>query len=175
MTIQVGFKYRGKYRLAFELKVKSQGDVYVFVFERGRRREHVSYHKDGRVNYSSDQPGEEHVRVKWDGYGAMEPMRFNKTPVKEIAGRQKVGVAGWATEDIEVAELPEFAPQPDDIVVEPTTPTTGFSVNIISPGTPARNVGHLHLPVLARYVRGTAPILEIETFDWSAPQQPDSN
>ncbi len=102
----------------------------------------------------------------------MEPMMRHATPVKKIVGRQKVGVTGWATEDIEIAELPEFVPQPNDIVLKPATPTTGFSVNIIGPGTAARSVGHLHQPVLARYVRGTAPILEIETFDWLAPQAP---
>jgi hypothetical protein len=39
-------------------------------------------------------------------------------------------------------------------------------------GTPARSIGHLQLPVLARYERGTAPIIEIETFNWLAPQAP---
>ncbi|MGB2636295.1 MAG: hypothetical protein WAM58_20360 [Candidatus Acidiferrum sp.] len=167
MTVRVGFRYKGKYLLAFELKVKSQGDVYVFVFERGHRREHVSYHKDGRVNHKADQPNKKNVPVMWDFSGTMEPMRQYKTPVKNITNRQEVAVTGWVTEDIESVGLPEFLPQADDIVLEPTTPTTGFSLNIICPGTPARNVGHLRLPVLARYVRGTAPILEIETFDWS--------
>jgi hypothetical protein len=93
-------------------------------------------------------------------------------PIKDIVGRQRVAVTGWATEDIERAALPEFVQQPDDIVVEPTptTPTVGFSINIISPGTPARSIGHLRVPVLARYERGTTPIIEIEIFDWLAPQ-----
>ena len=95
-----------------------------------------------------------------------------ETPVKDIVGRQRVAGTGWATEDIEKAALPEFVPSPDDIVVEPTTHTVGFSVNIISPGTTARSVGHLRLPVLARYMRGTAPLIEIETLDWMAPQAP---
>ncbi len=172
MIIRVGFKYNGKYRLGFLLKVKSQGDVYMFVFERGHRREHVSYHKDGRVNYNVDQPNRKNVPVTWDLWGTMEPMIRYETPVRNITGRQEVAVTGWATEDIEKAELPEFVPQPDDIVLEPTTPTTGFSVNIIGSGTTARSVGHLHQPVLARYVRGTRPILEVETFDWLAPQAP---
>jgi len=172
MIIRVGFKYNGKYLLGFEIRVKSQGDVYVLVFERGHRREHVSYHKDGRVNHNVDLPNKTNAPAMWDFRGTMEPMRFDKTPIKNIRGRQEIAVTGWATEDIEIAELPEFIPQPSDIVLEPTTPTTGFSVNIIGPGTPARSVGHLHHSVLARYVRGTAPILEIETFDWLAPQAP---
>ena len=172
MIIRVGFKYHGKYLLGFEVRVKSQGDVYVFVFERGHRREHVSYHKDGRVNHNVDLPHKKNVPAMWDIGGTMEPMIRYESPVRKIAGRQKVAVTGWAIEDIETAELPEFVPQPNDIVLEPTTPTTGFSVNLIGPSTPARSVGHLHQPVLARYVRGTAPILEIETFDWLAPQAP---
>lgn len=102
----------------------------------------------------------------------MEPMIRYETPVKDIVGRQKVAVTGWATEDIEKAELPEFVPQPDDIVLEPRTPTVGFSINIISPGTPARSIGELRVPVLARYERGTNPTIEIETCDWLAPQAP---
>jgi hypothetical protein len=93
-----------------------------------------------------------------------------KTPVKEIIGRQRVAGTGWATEDLEKAALPEFEPHPDDIVVEPTTRTVGFSINIISPGTPPQSIGHLRLPVLARYERNLTPIIEIETFDWLAPQ-----
>jgi hypothetical protein len=81
-------------------------------------------------------------------------------------------VTGWATDDIEKAALPEFVPQPDDIVVEATAPTVGFSINIISPGTLARGIGQLRVPVLARYERGTNPIIEIETCDWLAPQAP---
>lgn len=172
MIIRVGFKYNGKYLLGFVVKVKSQGDVYVFVFERGHRRMHVSYHKDGRVNHNVDRPGGESTPVMWDIWGDWEPMIDHKTPVKDIVGRQRVAGTGWGTTDIEKAELPEFVPQPDDIIVEPTTPTVGFSVNIISPGTPARDIGHLHLPVLARYERGTAPIIEVEIFDWMAKAQP---
>lgn len=172
MVIRVGFKYNGKYLLGFEVKVKPQGDVFVFVFERGHRRMHVSYHKDGRVNHNTDRPNEKHIPVKWDFWGEMEPMIRYETPVKDIVGRQKVAVTGWATEDIEKAALPEFVPQPDDIVVEPTTPTVGFSINIISPGTPARSIGQLRVPVLARYERGTNPTIEIETCDWLAPQTP---
>lgn len=56
MLIRVGFKYKGRYRLGFEVKVKPQGDVYVLVFARGHRRMHVSYHKDGRVNHNVDRP-----------------------------------------------------------------------------------------------------------------------
>jgi hypothetical protein len=171
-VIRVGFKYNGKYLLGFEVKIKPQGDVFIFVFERGHRRMHVSYHKDGRVNHNVDRPNQKHVPVQWDIWGTMEPMISYKTPVKNIVGRQRVAGTGWAKEDIEKAELPEFVPQPDDIVVEPTTPTVGFSVNIISPGTPARGIGHLRQPVLARYERGTAPAIEIETFDWLAPQAP---
>jgi hypothetical protein len=170
MTIQVGFKYNDKYLLGFEVKVKPQGDVYVFIYERGHRREHVSYHKDGRVNYNADRPEEKHVPVMWDIWGEMEPMIRSETPVKDIVGRQRVAGTGWAIEDLEKAALPEFEPQRDDIVVEPTTLTLGFSINIISPGTSARSVGNLSLPVLARYERGFAPIIEIETFDWLAPQ-----
>lgn len=170
MVIQVGFKYNGKYLLGFEVKVKPQGDVFVFVFERGHRRMHVSYHKDGRVNHNTDRPNEKHIPVMWDFWGKMEPMIRYETAVQDIVGRQRVAETGWATEDIEKAALPEFAPQADDVVVEPTTPTVGFSTNIISPGTPARSIGNLRLPVLASYKRGTAPIIEIETFDWLAPQ-----
>lgn len=94
------------------------------------------------------------------------------TPVNKIVGRQRVAGTGWATEEIEKAALCEFVPQPDDIVIEPATPTVGFSVNIISPGVGARSVGHLQLPVLARYERGTAPTIEIEMFDWLAPAVP---
>ncbi len=172
MIIRVGFKYNGKYHLGFEIRTAPKGDVYVLVFERGHRRMHVSYPKDGQVNHNADRPNEKHVPVMWDFRGEMEPMIRHETPVKDIVGRQRVAGTGWATEDIEKAALPEFVPQPDDIVVEPTTPTVGFSINIISPGTPARSIGHLHLPVLARYERSTAPIVEIETFDWLAPQAP---
>jgi len=172
MIIRVGFKYNDKYLLGFEVKVKSQGDVYVFVFERGHRTQHVSYHKDGRVNHNADRPKEKHVPVMWDIWGEMEPMIRYETPVKDIVGRQRVAGTGWATEDLEKAALPEFVPQPDDIVVEPTTRTVGFSTNIISPGTSARSIGYLRLPVLARYERSSAPIIEIEAFDWLAPQAP---
>jgi hypothetical protein len=144
----------------------------MFVFERGHRRMHVSYHKDGRVNHNTDRPNKKHIPVMWDFWGVMEPMIRHKTPVQDIVGRQKVAETGWATEDIEKAALPEFVPRPDDIVVEPMTPTVGFAVNIISPGTPARSIGNLRVPVLARYVRGIRPIIEIETFDWLAPQAP---
>ena len=171
-VIRIGFKCGGSYLLGFEVKVKPHGDVYIFVFERGHRRMHVSYHKDGRVNHNADRPNQKHVPVKWDIWGKMEPMIGYETPVKDIVGRQRVAGTGWATEDIEKAALPGFVPQPDDIVVEPTTPTVGFSVNIISPGTPTRSVGYLNQPVLARYVRGTAPLIEVETFDWMAPQAP---
>jgi len=170
--IKVGFKYKDKHLLGFEVKVKSQGDVYVFVFERGHRRQHVSYHEDGRVNHNADRPKNKHVPVMWDIWGEMEPMIRYETPVKDIVGRQRVAGTGWATEDLEKAALPEFVPQPDDIVVEPTTPTVGFSINIISPGTSARKIGTLRLPVLARYERGAKPIIEIETFDWLTPQTP---
>lgn len=172
MVIRVGLKHNGKYLLGFEVKVKPQGDVFVFVFERGHRRMHISYHKDGRVNHNTDRPNEKHIPVMWDFWGEMEPMIRYDLPIKDIVGRQRVAVTGWATEDIERAALPEFVQQPDDIVVEPTptTPTVGFSINIISPGTPARSIGHLRVPVLARYERGTTPIIEIEIFDWLAPQ-----
>jgi hypothetical protein len=172
MVIRVGFKYKGKCLLGFEVRVKPQGDVFMFVFERGHRRMHVSYHKDGRINHNADRPNEKHIPVMWDFWGEMEPMILHETPVKDIVGRQRVAVTGWAIEDIEKTALPEFVPQPDDIVVEPTrtTPTVGFSINIISPGTPARSIGHLRVPVLARYERGTTPIIEIETVDWLAPQ-----
>jgi hypothetical protein len=51
MVIRVGFKYDGKCLLAFEVKVKPQGDVFMFVFERGHRRMHVSYHQDKDSKY----------------------------------------------------------------------------------------------------------------------------
>lgn len=172
MVTQVGFKYNGKCLLGFEVKVKPQGDVFMFVFERGHRRMHVSYHKDGRVNHNIDRPNEKHAPVMWNFWGEMEPMIRHETPVRDIVGRQRVAVTGWATQDINKAALPDFVPQPDDIVVEPTTPTVGFTINIISPGTSARNIGNLRVPVLARYKRGTHPTIEIETFDWLAPQAP---
>jgi hypothetical protein len=159
MVIQVGFKYNGKYLLAFEVKVKPQGDVFMFVFERGHRRMHVSYHQDGQVNHNSDRPNKKHIPVMWNFSGEMKPMIFHETPVKDIVGRQRVAVSGWATEDIEKAALPKFVPQPDDIVVEPTTLTLGFCINIISLGTPARSIGELRVPVLARYERGRSPLL----------------
>ncbi|GEM_PF-4971974 len=172
MVIRAGFKYKGKYLKGFEVKVKPQGDVFMFVFERGHRRMHVSYHKDGRVNHNTDRPNEKHMPVKWDFWGKMESMIRYETPVQDIVGRQTVAVTGWATDDIEKAALPEFVPQADDIVVEPTTPTVGFSINIISPGTAARSIGQLRVHVLDRYERGTKPIIEIETCDWLAPQAP---
>jgi hypothetical protein len=170
MIVRVGFKYNGKHLLGFEIKTKLQGDVYVLVFEGGHRRQHVSYHKDGRVNHNADRPNAKHMPAMWDIWGEMEPMIRYDTPVKDVVGRKRVAGTGWATEDIEKAALPEFVPHADDIVVEPTTPTVGFSVNIISPGTPAREIGDLRLPVLSRHERGTAPTVEIETFDWLAPQ-----
>jgi hypothetical protein len=133
---------------------------------------HVSYHKDGRVNHNADRPNKNHVPVRWDISGEMEPMIRDETPVKDIVGRQRVAGTGWATEDMEKAALPEFVPNPCDIVVDPTTLTVGFSGNIIGPGIPARSVGHLNQPILARYVRGTAPLIEVEIFDWMAPQAP---
>jgi hypothetical protein len=169
-TVRVGFKHGGRHHLGFEVKVKQEGDVYVFVYERSHRRMHVSYHKDGRVNHNSDRPNKSSVPIMWDFWGEMEPMTRKETPVKDIVGRQRVAVVGWATEDIEKAKLPEFTPQSEDIVLEPTTPTTGFSVNIISSGVPARDIGHLRHTVLSRHVIGTAPVIEIETFDWLAPQ-----
>ena len=172
MVIRVGFRYNGKYLLGFEARTKPQGDVFVFVYERGHRRMHVSYHKNGRVNHNVDGPNRKHVPVEWDIWGTMEPMIRYETPVNNIVGRQRVAGTGWAAKDIERAALPEFVPIPDDIVVEPTTLTVGFSVNIISSGTTARSVGHLNQPILARYVRGTAPLIEVETFDWMAPQAP---
>ncbi len=172
MVVRIGFKYNGKYLLAFEVRVRPQGDVYVLIFERGHRRQHVSYHKDGRVNYNTDRPNKKHVPVMWDIWGTMEPMIRHDTPVKDIVGRKRVAGTGWATEDIEKAAFPEFVPNSDDIVVEPATPAVGFSVNIISPGTLARSTGDLRLPVLARHVRGTAPLIEVEIFDWMAPQAP---
>jgi hypothetical protein len=172
MIMRVGFRYNGKCLLGFEVKIKPQGDVYVLIFERGHRRQHVSYHRDGRVNHNVDRPNGKHVPVMWDVWGEMQPMTRRETPVKDIVGRQRVAGTGWALEDIEKAALPEFVPLLDDIVVEPTTLTVGFSINIISPGTPARSIGHLRLPVLARYERSDAPVIEIETFDWLAPQAP---
>jgi len=172
MVVQAGFKYNSKYLSGFEVKLKPKGDVFMFVYERGHRRMHVSYHKDGRVNHNTDHPNEKHVPAMWDFWGVMEPLIRHEPPVQAIVGRQKVAVTAWATEDIDKAALPEFVPEPDDIVVEPITPTAGFSINIISPGTPARSTGNLRAPVLARYERGTNPIIEIETFDWLAPQAP---
>jgi hypothetical protein len=172
MMARVGFRLHEKCLLGFEVKARPQGDVYVLVFERGYRRMHVSYHKDGRVNHNVDRPNQASTPVMWDVWGAMEPMVRYEAPVKEIVGRQRVAGAGWVTQDIEKAGLPEFAPSSDDIIVVPETPTVGFSINIISPGTRPRKIGNLRLPVLSRFERGAVPIVEIETFDWLAPQSP---
>jgi hypothetical protein len=131
---------------------------------------HVSYHKDGRINHNSDSPGKTSAPIKWDFWGEMEPMIGHATPIKDIVGRQKVAVTGWETANIEKAGLPEFVPKPGDIVIEPVKTTTGFLVNIVSAGTPARKIGHLGFPVLARYELGMVPLIEIEVFDYSAPQ-----
>ena len=72
MAIRVGFNNDGRYLLGFEVKIKPQGDVYVSIFERGHRRQHVSYHKNGRVNHNADRPNEKHVPVRWDIWGTME-------------------------------------------------------------------------------------------------------
>jgi hypothetical protein len=172
LIVRAGFNYNGKNHLGFEVRVKPQGDVFVFVFERGHRRMHVSYHKSGRGNHNTDIPNAPSIPVKWDLWGTMEPMISYKTPVEQIRGRQIVAHTGWAIEDIEKAALPTFMPGPNDIVIKPITPTVGFTINIISHGTPPRAEGELHIPVLERFERGTFPMIEVETFDWLAPVAP---
>jgi hypothetical protein len=161
----VGFRYKDKTLLGFELKVTSRADIYMFVFERGHRRLHMSYHRDGRHHYIADRPNASSVSIQSDyPSGNWEPMESRKIAPLAVDGREEVGVTGWGIADVEGAQLNELIPSPQDIVVNrPQALRLGFCVNIIGPQA-CRGGDRI---IERHYVDGPVR-LEIEVFDWLA-------
>lgn len=86
---------------------------------------------------------------------------------KDVINRQKVGVTGWGMADVERAELNEFTPGTEDILItQPAALSLGFCVNVIGPEASERKTSQVGSPVLERrYIQGVVR-LEVEVFDW---------
>jgi hypothetical protein len=129
---KVGFQHQDRRFLAFELKITTDADIYMLIFERGHRRMHISYHADGRLHYKADRPNADSVLIETDfPSGEMEPLIYFKTPPLLVVEREEVGVTGWALidADIEKADLNQFAPDAEDILInQPEALSLGFCV-----------------------------------------------
>lgn len=165
----VGFRYKGTNLLGFELRVTQRADVYMLVFERGHRRMHISYHRDGRFHYKADRPNAESVSIMSDyPTGTMTPVGGQRLRPIEVVEREKVGVTGWGMAEVDTAQLNRFVPASQDVlIVQPDALSLGFCVNVIGPEAFPRDRVGSDLILERRYLQGVVK-LEIEVFDWLA-------
>jgi hypothetical protein len=165
--INVGVKHEGRSLLGFELKITPKADIYMFVFERGHRRMHISYHADGRIHYKADRPNHDAVFIESDfRAGIMEPIKRQEVRPTDVVNRQRMGVTGWGVEDIKRAELNEFTPGPEDVLIDqPEALSIGFCVNVVGPQAPKRAISGDGVILERRVIKGAVTV-EIEVFDW---------
>lgn len=166
----VGFRYAETNLLGFELSVTNKSDIYMLVFERGHRRMHISYHRDGRLHYKADRPNADSVPIMTDyPTGLMTPMVKQKIRPLNVVDREEVGITGWGMAEVERAALRTFTPGAEDIlIVQPQALSLGFCVNVIGPQSFPRAARGGDRIIERRYVQGVVK-LEIEIFDWLAP------
>jgi hypothetical protein len=165
--INVGFRSDGSNLLGIEVKLTERPDIYVFVFERGHRRMHISYHADGRIHHKADRPNRDAVFVECDfPSGRMEPFVRRETRPMDVLSRQRVGITGWGMEDVKLAGLNKFTPGPEDILIDqPKALSLGFCVNVVGPKALKRAISEDGVILERRYIQGVVTV-EIEVFDW---------
>jgi hypothetical protein len=165
----VGFRHKETTLLGFELKVTKNADIYMLVFERGHRRMHISYHRDGRFHYKADRPNADSVPIMRDyPTGIMTPVGGLRVCPLNVVDRQEVGITGWGMADVERAGLSQFTPGAEDIlIVQPQALSLGFCVNVVGPRASPRAARGGDRIIERRYVQGVVT-LEIEIFDWLA-------